>query len=162
MRFPRSLPSTAVTVAVLVAGCAPDSPDTVLAPEAALLSMASCTNIRGTDIAQFTSPTTAVGDLFGDLEGSFEATILDIRAGDDGSLHLVAQRTITNSAGTITTSDSGVLSPVEEPLYRANGQYTFVSGTGLYENVSGGIRIHGDVNLGTGEVALWYHGRICI
>ena len=85
----------------------------------------------------------------------------EIRPGDDGSLHLVAHRTIVNALGTISTSDGGVLSPFEPPLYRANGHYDFVSGTGIYAGVSGGIRIHGDVNLGTGEVLLRYNGRIC-
>ena len=54
-----------------------------------------------------------------------------------------------------------MLSPFEPPFYRANGHYDFGNGTGVYAGVSGGIRIHGDVNLGTGEVLLRYNGRIC-
>jgi len=113
------------------------------------------------DLAQFTSPTTAIGTLSGDLTGTFDAVIDAIVPGDDGSLHLTAHRIITNALGTINTSDGGVLSPEAVPLYRANGQYDFVSGTGAYVNVSGGIRIHGDVNLATGEVTLRYDGKIC-
>lgn len=153
----------ALAATALLPACdqaAPTGPDGELAR--ASRSAASCSNIEGTDIAQFTGPTTAVGTLSGDLEGTFDANILSITPGDDGSLHLVAERTIVNADGTISTSDSGVLSPRGGTLYRANGQYTFVSGTGLYEDVSGFIRIHGDVDLGTGEVALRYHGRLCL
>jgi hypothetical protein len=102
-----------------------------------------------------------VGTLTGDLEGTFEAVIDQITPGDDGSLHLVAHRTIINALGTISTSDAGVLPPEATPLYRANGEYNFVSGTGAYAEVSGWVRIHGDVNLATGEVLVDYNGRIC-
>src|SRR6266566_2356421 len=147
-------------LAGLLAACGPDSPT---APAAATLSLSSatCQNIEGMDFAQFTSPTTAIGTLSGDLTGTFDAVIDAIVPGDDGSLHLTAHRIITNALGTINTSDGGVLSPEAVPLYRANGQYDFVSGTGAYVNVSGGIRIHGDVNLATGEVTLRYDGKIC-
>lgn len=145
-------------LAGLLAACA-DSPT---APENFSLSSTTCQNIQGIDLAQFTSPSTATGTLSGDLAGTFEAVIDEIQPGDDGSLHLTAHRTITNALGTINTSDGGVLSPEEPPLYRANGHYDFVSGTGAYTQVSGGIAIHGDVNLGTGEVTLRYSGRICL
>lgn len=156
------LVGAAAVLCTAAAGCETPA-GAPLAPEAAYSKGApfGCANVSGTDIAQFTGPTTAVGTLDGDLQGTFEATILEIRPGDDGSLHLMAERTVTNAEGTISTSDSGVLSPVEGSLYRANGEYTFVAGTGLYEDVSGGIRIHGDVDLGTGEVALTYFGRVC-
>jgi hypothetical protein len=135
----------------------PASPGSVLMD----VSASSCQKIAGQDIAQFTSATTAVGTLSGDLEGTFDAVIDQILPGDDGSLHLIAHRTITNALGTITTSDGGVLSPELVPLYGANGHYDFVSGTGAYANVSGGIRIHGEVNLGTGAVVLRYKGTLC-
>ena len=157
----RQLSGVAVPCVLLLAACGVDSPT---GPEAARfrLSSATCRYIAGMDLAQFTSATTAIGTLSGDLEGTFEAVIDEIRPGDDGSLHLTAHRAITNTSGTINTSDGGVLSPEEPPLYRANGHYEFVSGTGSYSNVSGGIRIHGDVNLATGEVTLRYDGRICL
>jgi hypothetical protein len=150
----------ALVVAVLTAGCAGEMTTGAGAPSFSFSSQ-TCRNIEGTDVAQFTGPTTAVGTLTGDLEGTFEAVIDEITPGDDGSLHIVAHRTITNALGTISTSDGGVLSPVEPPLYRANGEYEFVSGTGAYAEVSGWIRIHGDVNLATGEVLVSYSGRIC-
>ena len=121
-----------------------------------------CQNVSGTDVAQFTSPTTATGTLSGDLTGTFDAVIDEIRPGDDGSLHLVAHRTITLEGGTITTSDHGVLSPVESPLYRANGHYLILGGTGIYEGATGRIDIHGDVDLGSGAVNLTYHGHVCV
>ncbi len=160
--MPRSNPAFPLVAALAITalGCANDGPAAAGTPAFSMTSSA-CQNIAGTDVAQFTSPTTAVGTLAGDLAGTFEAVIDEIRPGDDGSLHLVAHRTIVNALGTITTSDGGVLSPQEPPLYRANGHYDFVSGTGAYGDVSGGIRIHGDVNLATGEVLLRYEGRIC-
>lgn len=158
------MPAALLALAALLAAC--EGPTgTVVETDPAFSSLGApfgCVNIAGTDIAQFTSPTTATGALHGDLQGTFDATILELRPTEDGSIHLVAERTIVNEHGTISTSDSGVLSHVEGSLYRANGQYTFVSGTGLYEDVSGGIRIHGDVDLGTGEVMLTYFGRICL
>ncbi len=147
-------------LAALLAGCGPEHPLALGVPDFSL-SSATCQNIEGTDVAQFTGPTSAVGTLTGDLEGTFEAVIDEIRPGDDGSLHLKAHRTIVNALGTINTSDAGVLSPEEPPLYRANGEYTFISGTGAYASVSGWIRIHGDVNLQTGEVLVRYEGRMC-
>lgn len=147
-------------LAGLLAACDRPDPSAPLAPSFSF-SGDACQNIEGTDVAQFTGPTTAVGTLSGDLEGTFEAVIDEIRPGDDGSLHLKAHRTITNSLGTINTSDHGVLSPESPLLYRANGEYEFVSGTGAYANVSGWIRIHGDVNLATGQVLVRYEGRIC-
>lgn len=155
----RQLPCVLI-MAGLVAGCDRQDPSTALAPSLSFWNDA-CQNIEGTDVAQFTGPTLAVGTLSGDLEGTFDAVIDEIRPGDDGSLHLKAHRTITNALGTINTSDHGVLSPDSPPVYRANGEYEFVGGTGAYASVSGWIRIHGEVNLATGQVLLRYSGRIC-
>jgi len=68
---------------------------------------------------------------------------------DDGVQHVVASHTFTftDGSGSITTSDKEVAEPTEIPgLYTLNANMNVVSGTGVYEGVSGRLTAHGTID----------------
>jgi hypothetical protein len=148
-----------------MAGCAADAPTAL---EVGALSadrgvQNGCSNVSGSDIAQFTSPTTGVGTFTGDISGTGDALVDELRPSGDGALHLAAHGTITTTSGDqIFTTLDAVLAPADPPSYRGNGAFTLIGGTGTYANVSGVLDVHGDVNLGTGAANLLYNGRVCL
>jgi hypothetical protein len=155
----------AASLAAAVAGCAGDAPTALTA--GALSAdrgvQSGCSNVSGTDIAQFTSPTTGVGTFTGGISGTGDAVVDELRPSGDGALHLAAHGTIITSSGDqIFEKIDATLAPVDPPRYRGNGAFTLIGGTGTYANVSGVLDVHGDVNLGTGASNLLYNGRVCL
>ena len=69
------------------------------------------------------------------------------RISDDGVHHVVATHTFTFADGSITTSDKEVAEPTETlGLYTLNATMNVVSGTGIYEGVSGRLTAHGTID----------------
>lgn len=79
-----------------------------------------------------------------------------------GAIHSVVLHRITTPWGTIKTSDEGVLAPVDPPLYRLNHRWTITGGTGDFESASGSVHPHALINLATGDINGFFHGRICV
>jgi hypothetical protein len=156
----------ATCVAAAAAGCTTDASTAIEAGAFAADRgvQSGCSNLSGTDIAQFTSPTTGVGTFTGDISGTGDAIVDELRPNGDGALHLVAHGTITTTSGDqiFETKIDAVLAPVDPPSYRGNGTFTLSGGTGIYANASGVLNVHGDVNLGTGASNLLYNGRVCL
>lgn len=66
---------------------------------------------------------------------------------DEGVQHVVATHTFTFADGSITTSDKEIAEPTETPgLYTLNATMKVVSGTGVYEGVSGHLTAHGTID----------------
>jgi hypothetical protein len=70
------------------------------------------------------------------------------RISDDGVQHVDATHTFTFIDGsTITTSDKEIAEPTDIPgLYIINANMKVVSGTGIYEGVSGHLSAHGTID----------------
>lgn len=160
-----STPALLLVVA-FAAGCAQDTPTApaeMITPEAAALSArsaASCENVRGDIEGNF-----AVPDGF-TLQGLGTALVAVVRldfkgAKGQGAIHSVVMHRINTARGTITTSDEGVLAPVDPPLYRLNHRWTITGGTGDFEGASGFLHPHALINLATGDIEGFFHGRIC-
>jgi hypothetical protein len=74
-------------------------------------------------------------------------TMLGFTENDEGVQHVVATHTFTFADGSITTSDKEVAEPTETPgLYTLNANMEVVSGTGVYEEVSGRLTAHGTID----------------
>jgi hypothetical protein len=76
-------------------------------------------------------------------------TLLGLTVSDEGVQHVVATHTITftDGSGSITTSDKEVAEPTETPgLYTLNANMEIVSGTGIYEGVTGRLTAHGTID----------------
>lgn len=67
---------------------------------------------------------------------------------DEGVQHVVATHTFTfNEEDSITTSDKETAEPTDTPgLYTLNANMNVVSGTGIYEGVSGRLTAHGTID----------------
>lgn len=69
------------------------------------------------------------------------------RISDDGVHHVVATHTFEFADGSITTSDKEVAVPTETlGLYTLNATMNVISGTGVYEGVSGRLTAHGTMD----------------
>ncbi len=69
------------------------------------------------------------------------------RESDEGVLHVVATHALTFADGSITTSDKEIAEPTSTPgLYTLNANMKVVSGTGVYEGVSGHLAAHGTID----------------
>ena len=76
------------------------------------------------------------------------------RTSNDGVLHVVATHTFTFADGSFTTSDKEVAEPTETPgLYALNATMQVVSGTGVYEGVTGHLTAHGTMDFLAGPTA---------
>lgn len=160
-----STPALLLVVA-LAAGCgqeAPTAPTGMLAPGAAPVwarSAATCENVRGAIEGNFA----ALGGFTLQGLGLASVTVvhLDVKgARGQGAIHSVVMHGISTPRGTITTADEGVLAPVDAPLYRLNHRWTITGGTGDFKGASGFLHPHADINLATGHIEGFYHGRIC-
>jgi hypothetical protein len=159
----RALITSATLVAIAaLAGC--DSGTTTSPRADATLQRGqseSCTNISGTIAASFVSATEIEGTIAGSVEGLAFATIDQITPGGNGALHVLLRHRYVVQGGEVRTSDVGVLTPIDPPLYRFNNRLTVVGGTGVYASATGMIHGHGTLNLETGAIDLRYHGRVC-
>lgn len=159
-----------VAIAVLgLAAC--EAPPTGIVEEGegevALSSMAqSCDNLAGTITAGF------VGGQDWDIEGTiFDgagtalgdafAWIDAVEPQGEGSLHLDLRHRYVIDGSDLHTEDRGVLSPVDPPLWGFNNRLQVVGGSGVFSEATGAIRAHGTVDMGSGEIQLAYHGRVC-
>jgi hypothetical protein len=156
--------STAFLTAVLATGCAGDGPvqpaDTRDVAASPSLAGATCENVRGTLAGNAFEPwgLTYAGNLAG--PGTLlAAPQLDPRGG--GAIHIATMHGIQTADGLITTTDQGVLAPVDAPVYRLINRYTISGGTEGYEGATGFVRVNALVNLATGELEGEYHGRVC-
>jgi len=69
------------------------------------------------------------------------------RISDDGVQHVMATHTFTFSDGSFTTSDMEIAEPTDIPgLYTINANMKIVSGTGVYEGISGHLSAHGTID----------------
>jgi len=69
------------------------------------------------------------------------------KVSDEGVQHVVATHTFTLADGSITTSDKEVAEPTATPgLYTLNANMEVVSGTGVYEGVTGHLTAHGTID----------------
>ena len=69
------------------------------------------------------------------------------RISNDGVQHVVATHTFTFDDGSFTTSDKEIAEPTDIPgLYTINANMKVVSGTGVYEGISGHLAAHGTID----------------
>ena len=74
-------------------------------------------------------------------------TLLGLTVSDEGVQHVVATHTFTFADGSITTSDKEVAEPTDTiGLYTLNANMEIVSGTGVYEGVTGRLTAHGTID----------------
>ena len=74
-------------------------------------------------------------------------TVYELTISDEGIQHVVASHTFTFADGSITTSDKETAEPTDTPgLYKINANMKVVSGTGVYEGVSGHLTAHGNID----------------
>lgn len=160
-----STPALLLVVA-FAAGCAQDTPTAptgMLTPQAAALSArsaANCENVRGDIEGNFAAP----GGFTLQGLGTALVTVVGIDAKGakgQGAIHSVTMHQIDTPWGTIMTSDEGVLAPIDPPLYRLNHRWTITGGTGDFEGASGFLHPHALINLATGAIEGFFHGRIC-
>ena len=80
--------------------------------------------------------------------GELLVTLLGLTISDEGVQHVVATHTFTfNDEDSITTSDKEVAEPTDIPgLYTLNANMNIVSGTGIYEGVTGHLTAHGTID----------------
>ena len=76
--------------------------------------------------------------------------IYSVLENEEGVQHVSASHTLILADGSITTSDKEVAEPTETPgLYTINANMEVVSGTGIYEGVSGRLTAHGTIDFRT-------------
>ncbi len=82
-------------------------------------------------------------------DGLLVTLLEEPRESDDGVLHVVATHTFTFADGSITTSDMEIAEPLDPfGLHTLNANMKIVSGTGVYEGVTGRLTAHGTINFG--------------
>jgi hypothetical protein len=163
----RYLAAMIAIVALGLAAC--EAPPTGIGAEAeALLSRSSetCDNLSGTITAAFVAGEDwdIEGTLFdeqGAPLGDAFAWIDDAEPRGDGSLHLDMRHRYVIDGSDLVTEDRGVLSPIDPPLLRFNNRLEVVGGSGAFSAATGVIRAHGTVDMGSAEIRLAYHGRVC-
>lgn len=163
---------------VLVAACSqdvmPSEPQYNLA--AASRSAETCTNLRGTVEARFLTaaeqlalPAVATGAVIGGTLfdddgvaiGAAYAWIDALQPRGDGALYIEMRHRYVIGGDALDTQDTGTLAPVQPPLYRFNNRLAITGGSGAFAQATGMIRAHGTVVIG-GDIALEYHGRLCL
>jgi hypothetical protein len=84
-----------------------------------------------------------------DRSADLLVTLMGLTENDEGVQHVVASHTFTfnDGSGSITTSDKEVAEPTDIPgLYTLNANMNIVSGTGIYEGVTGRLTAHGTID----------------
>jgi hypothetical protein len=162
----QSSTSALLLVSAFIAGCAQDTPTAItgrVAPEAAASSAqsaATCENVRGDIAGNFTEQD---GFMMTGL-GAAAVTVVSLDSKGNkaqGAIHSVVMHRISTSQGTIMTSDEGVLAPIAPPVYRLNHRWRITGGTGDFEGSTGFLHPHASIDLATGDITGFYHGRIC-
>ena len=151
----------AALISSAVAAC--DSPTVTPSVQDPLLRnlvATSCQNIGGTVDAAFVSGTQIQGTITGSVEGAAFATVDQLTQSGNGAYHVLLRHRYVTVSGEVWTTDAGVLTPIDPPLFRFNNRLTVVGGTGVYANATGSIQAHGTVILG-GAIELRYHGHVC-
>jgi hypothetical protein len=139
------------------------SPATSSSPAASLRAndqAPSCQSVRGTVDAAFVSGNQIEGTIAGSVEGAAFATVESLTQSGGGAYHVVLRHRYATAGGEVHTTDEGVLTPIDPPLFQFNNRLTVVGGTGAFANATGTINAHGSVILG-GAIELRYHGRVC-
>jgi hypothetical protein len=166
----RYLVQIAVALSLLLAACeapAPTEFETDEGPVALFSrSAAWCDNLAGSIEASFVdNPDWDIeADLFdtaGNPVGHGFAWIDDLDPRGEGSIHVDMRHQYVIGGSSLLTRDQGVLSPEAPPLYRFNNRLEVVGGDGDFAGATGVLRAHGTVDLGSGEIHLDYHGRVC-
>jgi hypothetical protein len=166
----RRFHTLALLSAWLLAACeapAPTLPTAESGPPALNLSSASCGNVSGTVTAAFVQGQDwqIEGTLFDDtgaVLGDAFAWIDDLEPRGDGAIGIRMRHRYEIGGGAFETMDQGVLSPIAPPEYWFNNRLEVVGGEGDLEGARGMIRSHGTVDLGSGDIFLAYHGRLCV
>jgi hypothetical protein len=127
---------------------------------AAPSASSGCQNIKGTFVVQAVPtavgfdvyPVHITGPLVGHPIGTKLTTVVVEYVTPGGTIHLTSVHEFAGSAfGPMKTIDKGVITP------SGKGQNHIT----IVEGASGFIFVHGDVDLATGLITLWYHGHVC-
>lgn len=154
-------------VALGLGACEAPPTGIVAEEEVALSSMArSCDNLAGTITAGFVEEKDwhiegTIFDEDGAALGDAFAWIDAAEPRGEGSLHLDLRHRYVIDGSDLYTEDRGVLAPVDPPLWGFNNRLEVVGGSGAFSGATGAIRAHGTVDMGSGEIRLAYHGRVC-
>ena len=123
-------------------------------------------SVSATAINDFQFAGTAILTIGGgeEVTPSFVATLLETSEKDEGVLHAKVTHTFHFGDGnTFTTEDKAVMEPIDEfGLYTLNETLKIISGEGDFEDVSGELHVHGQIDFGLEppEVAVDIHGAI--
>ena len=163
-----------VAAGALLVGCserritAPSEVRTLFPAAAPLAAKSGCQHISGSFVFtdfHFTSATTAVGagTVSGDVAGTFAAQYFNLQQHGEGSSVMNANHTITTSGGSIRTADIIILRHDQNPLVvRPNSRVDVIGGTGAFENATGLLHTHGEVNVATLAGSIGFEGQVCV
>lgn len=170
----RYLAGAVAVIGLALSACEVPAPTGIEAEEAtALLSRAapSCGNLKGSIEASFVSGEAwdieaQLFDLAGNSVGHGFAWIDALEphgegAPGEGAIHADLRHHYVIGGSDLYTEDRGVLSPIAPPLFAFNNRLEVTGGTGAFDGATGMLRAHGTVDLGSGEIHLSYHGRVC-
>jgi hypothetical protein len=165
----RYLGTLVTMIAVVLAACDGAGPSAPLVvPDHASLSRAAeaCSNLSGTVSARFVEGKDwdIEGDLFnreGVRIGDAFAWIDELIPHGNGAIGVRMRHRYLLDGSEIDTEDSGVLTPTAPPVFGFNNRLEIVGGTHPFAGATGFLRSHGEVDFGTGQIELMYHGRIC-
>ena len=157
-------PATILSAVIVsaVSAC-DDGTATSSSPAASLRSRRqaqSCQSISGTVDAAFVSSNEIRGTIAGSVQGDAFATVDELTQRGAGAYHVLLRHRYVTADGEVRTTDEGVLTPVNPPLFQFNNRLTVTGGTGVFATATGTIHAHGAVTLG-GAIELRYHGRVC-
>lgn len=154
---------------LLLAACEAPAPTGLEADGAGALlnrSALSCDNLAGSIEASFVSGEAwdieaELFDAGGAGIGHGFAWIDALEPRGDGAIHVEMRHRYVIGGSDLFTADLGVLSPIAPPLFSFNNRLEVTGGTGDFAGATGMLRAHGTVDLGSGEILLAYHGRVC-
>jgi len=126
-----------------------------------------CHEVAGGITTNFVDSSDTLGSATGDLAGGLGVHVFSQQPGPGGTILLTVQHHWVTVTGDTVSLDEAVVTlfPTPVPNLYAGSYLDGVnfngSGTGRFAHVSGKIHAWGAVDLGKGEVALRYSGRVC-
>lgn len=118
----------------------------------------TCQSAHGT-VVEYLDATGSYGTVSGDLEGDYKFTLTSLSpVGESTWLRFTGTAVITTAAGTITSTDSGMLN-TETDVVRWNSSIS--GGSGDYADASGQLFYQGTLDFDTGEGTARYQGALC-
>jgi hypothetical protein len=128
-------------------------------------SNAHCVEIGGTVMTNFTSQTSTLGTVTGDLKGAVTATILSVTPGPGNATTFNVHHQWVTEAGEMLMFEPATAVAVPTNVPGVFGvtydEVRIVGGTGKYDGSHGAVSVFGAVDLLHGRTVFRYQGEIC-